>query len=381
MRKVLKKGIAAVLSATLIMGLTACGSEPAQETPRAEAAVEETGKAQTDAAEESPAEEEAGIVEEAAEGTDEVQSLLGETPLNPEDEYFGISLPMTNTEYYKGVETELSQYCEKFGIKYDMASADSDTQKQLSQFENLMTMGCTTIIVYALDPTSMQDIMARAEADGIRVVSATMTPENIDAYTIAIDANQDSVGTAAAQFASDWIDEHYPDAEDGSIEVVLFSMSISENVIQRCDGLRKIEELNPKAVIVADYDIPSDNYMVKVKENADLMMQQYPDVKVILTYSDVFNLIVDEAMMANPDVDPSQVCSIAIDKTNAAMEKIRLSKTDESTIRATVATGEDFNLTLIQAALGAFDSELNDLKQYFADPLVIQADNVDDYLK
>ena len=146
MRKVLKKGIAAVLSATLIMGLTACGSEPAQETPRAEAAVEETGKAQTDAAEESPAEEEAGIVEEAAEGTDEVQSLLGETPLNPEDEYFGISLPMTNTEYYKGVETELSQYCEKFGIKYDMASADSDTQKQLSQFENLMTMGCTTII-------------------------------------------------------------------------------------------------------------------------------------------------------------------------------------------------------------------------------------------
>ena len=100
-----------------------------------------------------------------------------------------------------------------------------------------------------------------------------------------------------------------------------------------------------------------------------------------MTYSDVFNLIVDEAMMANPDVDPSQVCSIAIDKTNAAMEKIRLSKTDESTIRATVATGEDFNLTLIQAALGAFDSELNDLKQYFVDPFVIQADNVDDYLK
>ena len=66
---------------------------------------------------------------------------------------------------------------------------------------------------------------------------------------------------------------------------------------------------------------------------------------------------------------------------NAAMEKIRLSKTDESTIRATVATGEDFNLTLIQAALGAFDSELNDLKQYFVDPFVIQADNVDDYLK
>ncbi len=381
MRKVWKKGIAAVLSAALIMGLTACGSKPAQDDPGTKAG-EETGAAQAEAAEEPAAAEKAEAApEEQAEGTDEVQKLLGETPLNPEDEYFGISLPMTSTEYYKGVETELSQYCEKFGIKYDMASADSDTQKQLSQFENLMTMGCTTIIVYALDLTSMQDIMARAEADGIRVVSATMTPENIDAYTIAIDANQDSVGTAAAQFASDWIDEHYPDAEDGSIEVVLFSMSISENIIERCDGLRKITDLNPKAVIVADYDIPSDNYMVKVKENADLMMQQHPDVKVILTYSDVFNLIVDEAMMANPDVDPSQICSIAIDKTEAAMEKIRLSRTNESTIRATVATGEDFNLTLIQAALGAFDGELNDLKQYFVDPFVIQADNVDNYLK
>ena len=192
---------------------------------------------------------------------------------------------------------------------------------------------------------------------------------------------QDAVGTAAAQFASDWVDKNYPDAEDDSIEAVLFTMSISDNINERCDGLRKIEELNSKVKIVEDYDIPMDNYLVKVKENADVMMQQYPDVKVILAYSDVFNIVIDEAMMANADFDASQICSVAVDKTDATLEKIQLSKDNESTIRATIATGENFNLTLIQAALGAYDDQLNDLKQYFVEPFTIDADNLDQFIK
>ena len=296
-----------------------------------------------------------------------------------------VSMAMSLTaSVYAGDDTseaELEEYCDKFGIEYDLASADSDTQKQLSQFENFMTMGCTTIIIYALDLEAMQDIMAKAENEGIRVVSATMTPSDLDSYSIAVDASQDAVGTAAAQFASDWVDKNYPDAEDDSIEAVLFTMSISDNINERCDGLRKIEELNSKVKIVEDYDIPMDNYLVKVKENADVMMQQYPDVKVILAYSDVFNIVIDEAMMANPDFDASQICSVAVDKTDATLEKIQLSKDNESTIRATIATGENFNLTLIQAALGAYDDQLNDLKQYFVEPFTIDADNLDQFIK
>lgn len=379
MRKVLKKGIVTALTVAMTMGLMACGStaEPEASTETASTTATETPAEGVPT--EAAATEEAG--EEITVADSEVQNLLGETPLKPEDEYFGISLPMTSSEYYKGVETELTKYCEEFEIEYDMASADSDSQKQLSQFENFMTMGCTTIIVYALDLTAMQDIMAKAEADGIRVVSATMTPANIDSYSIAVNASQDAVGTAAAQYASDWIDEHYPDAEDGSIEVALFTMSISDNAIERCDGLRKITEINPKTTIVTEYDIPVDNFMVKVKENADVMMQQYPDVKVILTYSDSFNIVIDEAMMANPDIDPTQICSVAVDKTEGAMGKIKLSQTNESTIRATISTGEDFNLTLIQAALGAYDNQLDETKQYFVDPFAIDADNVDTYLQ
>ncbi len=350
-RNLLKKGIAAALAAVMTMSMVGV-----------------TGFA-----------EETAAVDEA-DGDSAVASLLGETPLNPADEYFGISLPMTSSEYYKGVETELTGYCEQFGIKYDVASADSDTQKQLSQFENFMTMGCTTIIVYALDLQSMTDIMARAENEGIRVVSATMTPSDTAAYSIAVDASQEAVGTAAAQYAADWIEANYPDAEDGSIEVALFTMSISENSIERCDGLRKVEELSSKAKIVEDYDIPVENFMVKVKENADLMVMQHPDVKVIMTYSDTFNIIIDEVIMATPDIDATQVCSIAIDKTSAVLEKIKASQTEDSAIRATIATGENFNLSLIQAALGAFDGEVNDLKQYFIEPFVIDADNVDNYI-
>lgn len=353
MRKALKKGAALVMAVSMAMSLTASVY-----------AGDDTSEAETTEA-----------------GGDSVEDLLGETPLKPEDEYFGISLPMTSSEYYKGVETELEEYCDKFGIEYDLASADSDTQKQLSQFENFMTMGCTTIIIYALDLEAMQDIMAKAENEGIRVVSATMTPSDLDSYSIAVDASQDAVGTAAAQFASDWVDKNYPDAEDDSIEAVLFTMSISDNINERCDGLRKIEELNSKVKIVEDYDIPMDNYLVKVKENADVMMQRYPDVKVILAYSDVFNIVIDEAMMANPDFDASQICSVAVDKTDATLEKIQLSKDNESTIRATIATGENFNLTLIQAALGAYDDQLNDLKQYFVEPFTIDADNLDQFIK
>lgn len=377
MRKYLKKGLAFTLAfMVMTMGVTACGSTANTETADTEEVTETTD---TTEATDTETTETAEVTEAASDS--EVQSLLGETPIDPANEYFGISLPLTSSEYYKGVETELSQYCEQFGIKYDLASADSDSQKQLSQFENFMTMGCTTIIIYAQDMSSMQDIMTRAESEGIRVVSATMTPAELDAYSIAVDASQDAVGTAAAQYASDWIDANFPDAEDGSIEVVLFTMSISDNIIERCDGLRKIAELNPKATIVEDYDIPVDNFMVKVKEDADLMMMQHPDVKVILTYSDSFNIVIDEVVMTNPDIDPSQICSVAIDKTSAVMEKIKLSQTNESAIRATIATGEDFNLTLIQAALGAFDNQLNDNKQYFVEPFVIDSENVDTYIQ
>ena len=361
--KMLKKFL--LLALTLVL-LSGCGSGNG-------------GSSAAPASSETPSSE-AAPTAETTELDPEVAALLGETPRDPSQEYFGLSLPQQSSEYFKRVHDQLSSYCDMFNIKYDMASAEGDAQKQISQIENFMTMGCTTLIVYSQDVAANEAVLTRARNEGIRVVSATNTPSSLDSYDIAVDASQIAVGTKAAEFASAWVDEHYPDAEPGSVEVALFTMSLNQNVIDRCDGLRTIAN-NPKVTIVEDFDIPVDNYLVKVKENADLLMQTHPDVKVILTYSDAFNLVIDEAMMANPDMNPAEICSVAVDQTDATCERIKLSATDQSTIRATIASGEHFEVTMIQAALGAFDDQLNEKKQYFVEPFAIDASNVDQFLK
>jgi len=317
------------------------------------------------------------------------QSTLGQdsseatevTDADGAEHFFGISLPLTNSEYYKGVQDNLTAICDEYGIKFSVASADEDISKQVSQMENFITMGVDTIIVYPIDKEGLSDAMKKARKAGIRVLSATMAPEDLEAYDISVDADQGVVGDAGAKFLADWVEENYPDAEDGSIEVCVFGVWLDENTGKRCDAFANVEQYSSKVKIVDTYEIGMTDAIGDTQKYAELMMQKHPEVKGVISYTDTLGLIVNEVMMSTSGLDASQVCNVTIDKTTAVMEQIQLAETNESTIRATVASGEDFNRTLVDAALGQFNKHLDAEKKYYIDAYVIDAGNVEEAMQ
>lgn len=349
-------------------------SETGDTNEAAESETQENQDASTDEAEEETGGATGVAEEETGEATEVADNDLAER-------YFGISLPLTNSEYYKGVQDNLTAVCEEYGIEYAISSADNDISKQVAQIENFITMGVDTLIIYPLDKEGISDTLLTAKQAGIRILSATMAPNNTDAYDLSVDADQTVVGDAGAQYLAKWIDENYPDAEDGSIEVCVFGVWLDENTSKRCDAFANVEQYSSKVKIIDTYEIGITDAVGDTQKYTELMMQQHPEVKGIISYTDSLSLIINEVMISTPGFDISQVCNVTIDKTAAVMEQIQLSETNKSTIRATVASGQDFNKTLVDAALGNYDDQLDSEKKYYVEAYVIDFNNVEEAIQ
>ena len=363
-----KKLVSVILISTMALTLLSGCSTKAPET-------EEAVKTEDDAAKE-PAAEDSTDEEPVAEDTSgEITTINGKKLTK-----IGFSAPAMDNEFMTNLDASLKAAAAEYGIEVMTANAEQSTAKQAEQIENMVTSGCEAICVSPVDLDSCLDSLKYAKDNGVVISLCGVIPDSKEYYDVVANVEQYDLGQSAARAAANWIDNTFPDAEDGSIEVALLTLDNSEQAIKRSDGLKTIEQLTSKAKIVEAYDSTgAASIPTKAQEYTDMMVISYPNIKCILAYSDFMGLPADEVIMRTPSIDKDTFGIFACDYSEAGCEAIAKSAEGESTYRGSGAFGVTFGKTMFDTVVG--NVEVDEQGVYYEPAFEVDASNVSEYLK
>lgn len=225
------------------------------------------------------------------------------------------------------------------GIDIQIDSCDGDSNTQVQQVENYITMGMDLIVVFPLNGDSMITVMDQAESEGIPTIAFAMDVDSENLTTHLISAEEDTMGIAAAEMASDWIDETFPDAKDGEVKVLLIGSTTSPELGTRCDAMEETISANSK-VTVTRQDTTDSNSTDEGRNVAENMFlgETYD---CVIAANATTALGVDSYVMStdSPIEDLSKFGIFTVDETDEVDAKITSSTDNESAIRGTISMG------------------------------------------
>lgn len=293
--------------------------------------------------------------------------------------FVALSVPSVNFEYIVWLSGELQKACEAQGIQYDVASCDGDTAKQIAQIENYIQMGISCLIVVPSNADSLSAVLKTARENGVRVVVFGMAPtDDLETYDVALATDQFQIGRSSAELAAAWVENTFPDAQDGSVETILLEVPSDPDSIARDNGLREIEKLCPKVKIVESYQLEGFATDAKVQEFMDMAFSTHPDMKLVLAHFQAFATAADESVMRNSSIDKTMFGIFTCDFNAETARRLKLSVINESVIRGTMIYAVD-TVGEIMAAVNN-ELELDEMKFYYSPFEKVTLDNVDKFL-
>ena len=277
--------------------------------------------------------------------------------------HLGFSPFALGSEYQMMIHDMIVAQAAERNIQLTIMSPEGDIVTQVNQVENMIQMGVDAILIYPVDQDAMEDVLIGARAQGIRVVVNDAMDMNPDSYDVLIMASAIDMGMVANQLASDWIDETFPDAEPGSIEVAVFGLWLGEYFSLRSDAMVEIPNVNPAANVVQAFSPTAEGWMTEIPNYAHILLQQNPNVSVILSFTDAFALMVDEVFLQY-DLDFSRIGHFTVDRGDEVLRRIAESVNDTYTIRGTAVPGLNIVAEMLDAVLGLTDHLLDAYKIY-----------------
>ncbi len=194
----MKKFLTFLLVGGIVLSLAACATpaEPAASEPAAD----------------EPAAEEAAA-EEPAE--------------DPYSALIGFAMPTHSDESWLKHKSYMQEYLEEMGYtNFDEQWAEDVVADQVNQIENMITKGVNVLVVAAVDGSSLGDVLAKAAAQGTKVIAydrLIMNTEHVDAYVAG-----DNFGVGVKE--ADYIIEKLGLADGkGPFNVEIFAGSMDDN--------------------------------------------------------------------------------------------------------------------------------------------------------
>lgn len=348
-----------LLLALLLVAALVTGCTPQTEAPASSAAPE--------------SQPEASASEAAEDGGDSVPA--GEAVK------VGITLMNTDSEWQASMADFIVQHLTDSGFEPTLVSGDGDSATQIEQIENFAVMGCGVIVAQLVDPLGSTSVIKQVREQGIKVVAIVFTPEEYDGL---IRADQFGCGKSVAELAADWVEERYPDAEDGSIECAILSSSANDDAIERSEGLYTIEEICPKVKVTVDQEPTNMNSSETAMSLAENIYLTNPNIKLVLCYNSAGALGVNNYLVSaeSPVSDLSEIGVFGNDIAEEVAAAIRDSVDNKSVLRGVnvinggtegVAKRVDFVVS------GLLDGSLPSGYIYYSETDKVTPDNVDDF--
>lgn len=330
----MKKALALLLSALLLLALAACGAGGSTNAP----AANEPAAAEPEAAEPAAAEPAAAEPEEPADAPAADDSLEGTL--------VGYCLSSVNDEMTLTQATSMQEKFENVGVQMDYVSADEDIAMQISQIENYVTMGAKMVIISSNEPSALKECVESAMNDGVLIVMSGEA--NIDrlGYTPsgANAMNGYTAGTYIANMALQWAQERYPDAEPGSIHVGIMTIN---GVSMSDDCTKAYHDVLDGTICDITYESPLCITADMGYDAAQEAMSFDPDIRIFLGFTVDAVVGANNYIQANSaDYDLADFGAFCCGTSTTATALIDSSADNEAILRGLIVIGDPNDVTI-----------------------------------
>lgn len=281
----------------------------------------------------------------------------------------GITFSDLSNPVWAELVQEAESYGSEKGLTVTYVDARNDSATQVTQIENFIQQGVSTIIICAVDANALVDVTKKAQDAGIKVVGYTQVLENYDAQYL-VDAY--NTGYANGEAAANWINENFDSSE--TVEWALMDLPRFPEIIDRANGIKDaIAELAPNAKLVATAPALTAEEGVA---NAENFLQANPNLKVIATIGGGGAVGGNEGVKSAGVTDYESFGLFGIDATENEIQNIINGDPEKSTI--SLGGGKAHGRALIDITLDLLDGKDIEKDQYM--PIeVIDSSNAQDY--
>lgn len=278
MRKWWKKGMAAVLSAGMILSLAACSTS----TPTVEKK-EDTQKAQ---------EAEKKSVEDI-----KIAAIL-----------------IASSQVTASLGNGIKDYAESLGAECTLQYYEQNIATQADMIEHAVTSGVDIIIMQNQSAADCVTEINKAVEAGVTVIMYGDAAEEIN-YDYNVTEDSLTAGYQIGSMAAEWANENLV-ANGIPVIVAVGNYSVTELAVKRKDGILKaLEEKCPEAEIADIYEMAYKTEGLEVGEN---ILQAHPDVNLVVGINDQSVCGVYEAFQA-AGKNSEKIGMFGIDGTAEAM--------------------------------------------------------------
>lgn len=250
----------------------------------------------------------------------------------------GFTCPSVGNDFLVALTGAIQQAMEDVGCDVQLDSAEGDVTKQISQIENYVSMGCDVIVVWAVNSDGVANAVQQAVNAGVPVLAFAYAVDTASCSMVS--ADDTDMGNAVAEMASDWINETFPDAGDGEINVLAVTASNTPESVVKSDAMLILPDINSK-VTLTTVEVEDQDSMDSSRTLIENTLMANPDYNVILAMNNTIALGAESYVMSADYglEDPSQFGIFNIDETDEIDAKLLASKTNESVIRGCVSMG------------------------------------------
>jgi ribose transport system substrate-binding protein len=247
----------------------------------------------------------------------------------------GFVTPYASNGFLAMLASGLEESFVEAGYEWNIGVADFDVNKQIQQIENMITLEVDVLVVMAVDPTSLKDVLTTAKEKGVKVINFTT---NTGVGDIFVGSDEKLIGQSVAELASSWIDTRFADATNGSVEVAILEFNGTPEAVHRSEGLQDIAK-NSKVKIAVTQEVK--NTRIDAQSAIENILLTYPNVKAVLTYNTGMALGVNDYALSQgaPIADLSAFGVFGSDNDPEVIAAIQASKENGSVLRGATQLG------------------------------------------
>jgi ribose transport system substrate-binding protein len=248
-------------------------------------------------------------------------------------------VPDTTNPFVGWLTVTVQELAGKDGYNVQIADAANNPAKQIEQVENFIAMKVKVIVLMPVDPNNVQDVIRRAQAQGIKVMVAG-TDTGVQDFMMNID--QYACGQSIADLGIEWIlksftvdgkPESLP-AGSNKLKVIVIKDTETIDAKNRSDGIvDRLGEFGRLNVVIAAGETMVMTQAMTIMENT---WQQNNDAVAVLTYNANAAVGVNEYIMGQVNIDKAKFGVFTGDWSEEYQTLLDASLKNESVTRATM---------------------------------------------
>lgn len=241
-------------------------------------------------------------------------------------------------DFFQTLADEFVKQFEEAGWEASYADGSFDPTKQIEAVENYVAMGVDALVIWPVAPAAMTGAIQTAMAQGIKVVSFVNRTDDYDAMMGTDDVK---LADDCCRLAAMWIDEHYADAADGSVDVAVFAVRADDTGEVQANEMMKVADYSTKIGNVIEVACPEESTAAG-QEKMENLYTTNPEIKVFLTPHSPIALGANSFFtgISSPVSDYSDYGIFCVNGTQA-LDQIGASVNNGSPFRGTVMTGNE----------------------------------------